>query len=322
MRGEPETLCLLLELEDERTRARRRESAFLSVIFHLLVVIFLLVEPYIFSSVKRTLGIGEEDRKPRQQLTYLALPPDNQVVKIKPKTDVLSDKDRLAQPGLEASRPLLPPVPVTPAEADKKLVAQLPAPPQLAPQGEAKVPLPQPGQPAPPLQLGDVRNEQPKLTLPQAGTPGRALEEAVRGVARNRGSGGPAVGDEGFPPGGFNPRSPAAVGDARILSDTLGVDFDPYLRRVVSDIRRNWYAVMPEIARLGKRGRVVVIFEILKDGAVPKLYLVSTSGSEPLDRAALAGISASVPFSPLPDEFRGPFIRLQVTFLYNMFLEQ
>lgn len=311
---------LLLEMDEDTLRSRRRESVFLSVIAHLAVIILMLVSPAISKSLRHTLGIVDEQRKPRQQLTYLAMPPADQILKTKPKTDVLSDKDRLAR---EAPKLKLPP-PAPPAE--KQLLAQaLPAPPQLPPQGagEVKLPAPQQGQPKPPpLRLEDVGNQQPKLTLPPAATPGRNLEEALRGMARNRGGQAVSEGDAGLPPGGFNPRSPAAVGDARILSDTMGVDFDPYLRRVVSDIRQNWYAVMPEIARLGKRGRVTVIFDIVRDGGVPKLYLVSSSASDPLDRAALAGISASVPFQPLPAEFRGPFVRLQVTFLYNMFREQ
>jgi len=312
---EPQVPQLLLELEDETTRSRRRESVFLSLITHLVAIILLLVSPAISRSVRHKLGITEEQVKPRQQLTYLAPPPDNQIAKIKPKTDVLSDKDRRARPGLEALKaPPLPP-------PEKPLVARA-LPPQMPPRGSGEVKLPQPGEASPPLKLEDIPSQQPKLPLPSAATPGRALEEALRGMARNRGGQGVSDGSEGLPPGGFNPRSPAAVGDARILSDTLGVDFDPYLRRVVADIRRNWYAVMPEIARLGKRGRVTVIFDIVRDGGVPKLYLVTSSSSEPLDRAALAGISASVPFQPLPPEFRGPYVRLQVTFLYNMWSEQ
>ena len=36
------------------------------------------------------------------------------------------------------------------------------------------------------------------------------------------------------------------------------------------------------------------------------------------DRAAVAGISASVPFPPLPAEFKGSEVRLQFAFVYNM----
>ena len=114
----------------------------------------------------------------------------------------------------------------------------------------------------------------------------------------------------------------AQLGGAQILSDTQGVDFNPYLQRVLFSIRRNWYVSMPEIARMGKKGRVVIQFEILKEGNVPKLWLVGSSQSDPLDKAALASISASNPFQPLPTEFKGPLLRLQIMFLYNIPLDQ
>jgi protein TonB len=96
------------------------------------------------------------------------------------------------------------------------------------------------------------------------------------------------------------------------------VDFGPYLARVVYVVRRNWYAVIPESARLGQKGRVAIVFEILKDGSVPEIRLVSSSGAEPLDRAALASIHASNPFPPLPTEFTGKHLVLQFIYLYNL----
>lgn len=276
------------------------------------------MEPHIFKSVRQSLGLAEN--RPHQQLTYLALPPADEAPKIKPQSGALSDQDRVKRPGVPEAK--LPPVPVPPAdkpEAEKKQLAQALPPPPLPPDRNVAEKV-SPGQPtAPPLQLGDITNPQPKLPVPQGTTPGRALEETLRAMAQNRAAGGgQTIGDISPPPGGFNPRSPAAIGPAQILSDTMGVDFDPYLRRVLADIRLNWFAVMPEIARMGRRGRVVVVFDVQHDGGVAKLYLVSTSGTEPLDRAALAGISASVPFPPLPADFRGPLLRLQVTFLYNV----
>lgn len=317
-----EVVHLLLELEDERTRARRRESVFISLILHLLVIITILAEPKFFKQLKGALVATEEPRLKRQ-ITYLAAPPDEQRLKIKPKTPVLSDKDRLARPGLEspgtAKLPPLPPPPkVAPKapEGEGQQLAKLLPPPHV-PGKES----PAPGEAPEAPKLSEVpRQENPKLTLPAPGTPGKSIEESLRGMARNRAAGGgETVWDEAQ--GRVDPRSPAAIGQAAILSDTQGVNFNPYLQRILVDIRRNWYAVMPEIARLGKRGRVIIQFEILKDGVVPKLYLVGSSGSEPLDRAALASISASVPFSPLPGEFRGGFIRLQITYLYNLPLD-
>jgi TonB family protein len=109
-----------------------------------------------------------------------------------------------------------------------------------------------------------------------------------------------------------------------ILSDTRGVDFSPYLVRLLREVRRNWYAVIPESARfLGEQGRVVIVFTIEKDGSVPRgePRVVAPSGRSHLDRPALAAIRTSQPFPPLPAEFDGPHIVLQFTFLYNLPLD-
>ena len=103
-----------------------------------------------------------------------------------------------------------------------------------------------------------------------------------------------------------------------MLSDTQGVDFKPYLIRILSSVRRNWFAVMPESARFGRKGRVLIQFAINRDGSVPKLVIASGSGADALDRAAVAGISASNPFPPLPAEFKGNQVRLQFSFRYNV----
>jgi TonB family protein len=113
--------------------------------------------------------------------------------------------------------------------------------------------------------------------------------------------------------------TPGKVGSSlELMSDPLGVDFRPYLIKVLAMVRRNWFAVIPESVRLGRRGRTVVQFAINRDGSVPKLVIAVPSGADPLDRAAVAGVSASNPFPPLPGEFTGSQIRLQFTFSYNM----
>jgi TonB family protein len=98
----------------------------------------------------------------------------------------------------------------------------------------------------------------------------------------------------------------------------MGVDFKPYLIRVLMAVRRNWFSVIPESAQLGRRGKVTIQFSIARDGHVPKLVIAMPSGAEALDRAAVAGISASNPFPPLPPEFQGDVIRLQFAFAYNV----
>ena len=69
---------------------------------------------------------------------------------------------------------------------------------------------------------------------------------------------------------------------------------------------------------MGRMGRVGIQFSIARNGSVPKLVIVSQSGTDAFDRAAVAGISASNPFPPLPSEFKGDQIRLQFNFAYNI----
>jgi TonB family protein len=93
----------------------------------------------------------------------------------------------------------------------------------------------------------------------------------------------------------------------QILTPTEGVDFSDYMQRVLASVRRNWYAVMPESARLGDRGRVVVELSIRRDGSVPNEdpQRLLGSGKEPLDRAAVSAIRSSNPFDHLPPAFSG-----------------
>jgi len=154
--------------------------------------------------------------------------------------------------------------------------------------------------------------------------PKNTIEEAARAAARGRGSGGVVVGDLGEGIGGVAPSlgqptgPPKNLSSLELMSDPMGVDFKPYLIRILATVKRNWQAVMPESVRLGRRGRVLIQFAISRDGSVPKLVIASGSGADALDRAAVASISASNPFPPLPDEFQGQQVRLQFTFMYNM----
>jgi TonB family protein len=106
------------------------------------------------------------------------------------------------------------------------------------------------------------------------------------------------------------------LGPFDVLSDTMGVDFGPYLQRVLHDVKQNWYNAIPESAQM-KKGKLSIEFAITKDGKVAGMKLVATSGDVPLDRAAWSGIAASDPFPPLPSEFGGQYLALRFTFFYN-----
>src|SRR4051812_38856166 len=196
----------------------------------------------------------------------------------------------------------------------------------------SKLPAGAPQMPPPQIQT----EEKPKLVFENPGSPpsspGRgsgglgapsgSIADVIRSMPRS-GPGGVVVGDVGNGPGGLGPGmnlppSPGKIGsNLELLSDPQGVDFRPYMIRVLAAVRRNWFAIMPESAKLGSRGTVALQFAIDRQGSVPKLVIVTPSGIQALDRAAVAGVSASNPFPPLPTEFRGPQIRLQLNFTYN-----
>ena len=104
-----------------------------------------------------------------------------------------------------------------------------------------------------------------------------------------------------------------------LKSDPQGADFKPYLTRILAIVRTNWKRVIPESVRSGAlHGRTTVEFIITRDGQIPKMVTASSSGSDPLDRAAVAGLSMSNPLPPLPEDYKGFQVRLAFSFDYNM----
>ena len=142
---------------------------------------------------------------------------------------------------------------------------------------------------------------------------GSAMRQAEQATAARRGAGGGGQeGDFGLGTGAKGRQQ----GALDILSDTQGVDFGPYLQRILHDVRENWYRAIPESAEM-KKGKLQIEFAITRDGKVADMKLTMTSNDNALDRAAWAGITASNPFPPLPSEFTGPYLALRFRFYYN-----
>jgi TonB family protein len=142
---------------------------------------------------------------------------------------------------------------------------------------------------------------------------GSAIQQATQAAAAQRGAGGGGQeGDFGLGTGAHGRQQ----GALDILSDTQGVDFGPYLQRILQDVKENWYHLIPESAGM-KKGKLAIEFAITKDGHVAGLQLVATSGDSALDRPAWGSITASNPFPPLPTEFTGPYLALRFRFYYN-----
>lgn len=149
-------------------------------------------------------------------------------------------------------------------------------------------------------------------------TAGSAIEQAARAAAANRGRyGGGEGGDYGLSQGRNGAKT---MGQAEILTDTMGVDFGPYLTRITEIVRNNWYNLLPPSVYppILKQGKLSIEFFILKNGQVSGMQVHTTSGDVALDRAAWASITASNPFPPLPREFQGQNMGLRFYYFYNL----
>jgi TonB family protein len=118
--------------------------------------------------------------------------------------------------------------------------------------------------------------------------------------------------------------APASTNDlakqgVTILSSTEGVDFSPYLKALLQRVKTQWYGVMPREALTGTKGKVGVVFTIRPGGSLSTdgPAISAGSGVVVLDKAAMDAIRNSVPFDPLPKEFHGPLLKLQMMFVYN-----
>ena len=114
------------------------------------------------------------------------------------------------------------------------------------------------------------------------------------------------------------PTNPSAADGVEVVSDTLGVDFRPYLRTALMSVKENWYKLIPNSARAPKmtRGDVVIQIAILKNGKIAGMKLVENSGDVQMGTAAWHSIGDSR-FPSLPSEFRGQYVLLRLHFSYN-----
>src|SRR5690242_14375362 len=88
---------LLIQLQDDLSRSRRREAAWISIIAHLIVFIVLWNLPLIEKVVGwHTAVVVPVNTNRDKDVTFLPLPPDLQKPAQKPNTNVRSDKDRIA----------------------------------------------------------------------------------------------------------------------------------------------------------------------------------------------------------------------------------
>jgi TonB family protein len=136
-----------------------------------------------------------------------------------------------------------------------------------------------------------------------------AIREAGRAASRGGGDGIDLarVGGEK----GFAEQGPLSF-------ETQWYDWGDYAQSMVSKIRVNWYANMPQIIRTGMKGVVTIRFTIHRDGRISDITILNSSGIPPYDQAARKAIELSSPLKALPADFPNPYERVTCMFYYNM----
>jgi outer membrane biosynthesis protein TonB len=305
-----------------------------SVVLHVALIAAILLQARLFPKHEPT---AEEVDIARKQLTLLLPPgafesskPSSRPVQRPPAVHV--DPRVLRKVAPPVIQPTPAPAPVPPKPLKELPSAPIPQKNAVAPEPQTTAPAPKVDTPKPGLKLEapDTPLPRPNLQIPQ-NSARRSIQDSLKEATRDPNSGGRSGAYSAPMPrsapspggGGRGGQGPGMGYGYEILTPTEGVDFSDYMKRVVASVRQNWYAVMPESAQLGDRGRVALQFRIMRDGSVPtgEPTRLLGSGKEPLDRAAVSAIRSSNPFEPLPPAFSGPYIELRFYFLYNLPLD-
>jgi hypothetical protein len=317
---------LLIEPEGKKDAKWDAITRAASVVVHIGLIIFIIFIPKMFPPHIPTTKEIELASK-SLGITYISpdeipkMPAGPPGPKVRINNKVLN---KVAPPRPESHAIVAPPSVKNPEQPQPELPsAPTPHTAVNPPTSIPTTPVPTTSQvlPVPTPQPGHLN-----LNLPSA-SPGRQLQNQVQDAIKNQGGGtvySPGSGGGGGGGGGGGRGGRGGVQNMQpgvsILTDTQGVDFDSYLRRLLATVKQNWYNVMPESALMGDKGIVMLTFKIRRDGSVPlpDPNLERTSGKQPLDSAALSSIRSSSPFEPLPSQFKGDFIELRFVYFYNI----
>lgn len=295
-----------------------REGVLLSIIFHLVAVIVILILPtlpFVKAAAERRQQALEaqrlrEQERARQNARFVFVQPkvDMPAPKPPPRPE-LSDIDRRATTVERAPKPTNP-LPFSRGNSAEKIDG-----------GEA-VERAKPVQ-EPPAQVAD--GERGRVGPPLADAPNgyhSPSAESIREPANSKAVG--VIADairnvqkyaqgESF----ANLQGGADQNFAPFIQfDTKGVEFGPWLRRFVAQVRRNWIPLIPEAAR-SLRGHAVITFFVHRDGRITDVTVAKPSTVDGFTRAAFYAMLASNPTIALPPEYPEDKVFFTVTFFYN-----
>lgn len=271
----------------------RREGVLLSLVLHLsLTIVYLLTPEGFFAS------------------------------KVVPVTQVPAPQDNvqfvMMEPLMERSVP--PPPQAEASDLDRRATTRerAPAPENSSPFSRGNTPDKVVGAPAPEPQGGDNGSAPPTPdptppapdATPIASADATPPKAAGQGLARSLQNLSNYLRQDNYQ----NDRGQAEQ-DAQISFDSKGVDFGWWLRRFVAHVKSNWF--IPQMAQITP-GRVVITFNVHKNGFITDIEVIKSSGHRALDSAAVNALRTSSPTVALPPEYPDDKAFFTVTFLYNV----
>jgi len=299
-----------------------RDGVFLSIAVHAVMLVLLIFGPRLLPAwllqprpSPTPLSLQPERQTPR--FVFMSPRLDMQAKKPPPRAE-LSDRDREARTIERAPIPTNP-LPLsrgnTPdrvespqqdrlrqqaAEAQAKQAQQ-----QAAAQAQQATNVPHVSDLPSALEVPPAQRQQPapnnaaeRSAVAGSGALGNALKDLRRYIP-----------SQNFDnPGGGGQFGPA------IQFDSKGVEFGPWIRRFVAQIRHNWF--IPEAA-MSMKGHVVITFNVHKDGSISDLTVVGPCPIDSFNTSAFGALASSNPTQPLPPEYPADKAFFTVTFYYN-----
>lgn len=284
---------------------RRWDGLLLSVGFHVVLIAVALLLPAL--PIFQTRFVAEVQPVPRPdpeedrpRFVFVQPKLDRPAATPPPRAEA-SDIDRRAS-SLEMPRVRDNPLPSARGNSSERVEAS----PEERPRGRGTAPEPAPEVPPevtvpkPPDALARTEmtlpNQRPQP--PQGGSLGEALRNLQRYVDKES----------------FNNDRSQVQNLGPLQFDTKGIEFGPWIRRFVAQVRRNWFVPM---AAMSLRGHVVLTFNVHRNGALTDVQVVQPSSVESFNTAAMNALLASNPTEPLPPEYPADKAFFTVTFYYN-----
>jgi len=292
----------------------RLEVGLLTLVFYLSVVILLLVWPHLAFvqawEAERQQQLAklaeEQQQRQRESPRFVFVQPrvDIQTPQPRPRAD-LSDLDRKARTVERAEKPTNT-MPFSRGNTYERMEGAAPTPQQRA--EAAAQPQPKASEadsqglrlPESPTAVDPKGVEMPQQRGPSAGVLADAIRNVQKYASRDSYVNLQGGADQDFAPA--------------IQFDTKGVEFGPWLRRFIAQIRRNWF--VPESAMFQK-GHVVITFYVGKDGRISELKVLRPSDVGAFNNSAFGALASSNPTYPLPPEYPDDRAFFTVTFYFN-----